>query len=63
MLVVELDGSQHYEKTGIVSDKIRTRVFNDLGITVLRFSNLEVNKSFYEVCSVIDEAVKAKMNE
>ena len=57
-LAVELDGSQHYENSGISHDEQRTKYLVSLGITVLRFSNTEVNKSFYEVCTVIDMTVK-----
>lgn len=60
-LIVELDGSQHYEGKGEDYDKKRTEYLEKLGLCVLRFSNLEVNKSFYEVCTVIDEAVKNRM--
>ena len=60
-LVVELDGSQHYEEKGADYDKKRTEYLEKLGLYVLRFSNLEVNESFYEVCTVIDEAVKNRL--
>lgn len=59
-LAVELDGSQHYENSGISHDEQRTKYLESLGITVLRFSNTEVNKSFYEVCTVIDMTVKGR---
>ncbi len=52
-MVIELDGSQHYEKEGIIVDKKRERFFSDLGIHVLRFSNLDVNRNFNEVCEEI----------
>ena len=57
-LAVELDGSQHYESESIVYDNQRTEYLRKLGITVLRFSNLEIDECFYEVCTVIDETVK-----
>jgi very-short-patch-repair endonuclease len=38
-LVVELDGSQHYQENVIQKDKIRDQYFKDEGFTVLRFSN------------------------
>lgn len=60
-LAVELDGSQHYEDNGVKNDEIRTKYLESLGLEVLRFSNLEVNESFYEVCTVIDQAVKNRM--
>ena len=60
-LVVEIDGSQHYENKGINYDSKRTDYLEELGLYVLRFSNLEINENFYEVCSVIDEAVKKRI--
>ena len=52
-LVIELDGSQHYEEKGIESDTTRDAFLNDLGIKVLRYSNLDVNKRFESVCQDI----------
>ena len=49
-LVIELDGSQHYEKDGIVDDAIRDKYLNELGIRVLRYSNLDINRDFDGVC-------------
>ena len=60
-LVVEIDGSQHYENKGINYDSKRTDYLEELGLYVLRFSNLEINERFYEVCTVIDEAVKKRV--
>ena len=51
--MIELDGSQHYEKDGIEKDSVRDRYFCDLGITVLRYSNLDVNRNFFGVCQDI----------
>ena len=51
--VIELDGSQHYEAEGINSDKKRDAFFNGLGISVLRYSNDDVNNNFYGVCEDI----------
>ena len=58
-LAVELDGSTHYTAKGKANDSQRTQKLNQLGVKILRFSNLEVDKSFYEVCSVIDNTVKS----
>ena len=52
-LVIELDGSQHYEEKGIFSDKVRDEFLNNLGLTVLRYSNLDVNRNFRSVCEDI----------
>ena len=52
-LIIELDGSQHYEYKGIISDRKRDAFFNKLGIRVLRYSNYEVNTNFDGVCEDI----------
>ena len=52
-LVIELDGSQHYEEKGIENDAKRDAFLNGLGIKVLRYSNLDVNQRFESVCEDI----------
>ena len=52
-IVIELDGSQHYEDSGIESDAKRDAFLNDLGIKVLRYSNLDINQRFESVCEDI----------
>ena len=49
-IVIELDGSQHYEDKGLQTDQKRDNYLNSLGITVLRYSNLDINKNFRGVC-------------
>ena len=58
-LVVELDGSQHYEEEGIQDDAVRTAYFKDLSIDVMRFSNLDVARNFEGVCLSIEQKVSA----
>ena len=52
-LVIELDGSQHYEAEGIISDKQRDEFLSGLGLTVLRYSNADINTNFRGVCEDI----------
>ncbi len=52
-LVVEVDGSQHYDLDGEQSDKVRDEYLNNLGISVLRYSNYDVNNHFEGVCQDI----------
>jgi len=52
-VVIELDGSQHYEDKEIENDKKRDKFLNNLGIKVLRYSNLDVNRRFESVCEDI----------
>ena len=57
-LIVELDGSQHYDPAGQAYDQQRTDYLNSLGYTVLRFSNTDVKNNLSGVCAVIDRTVK-----
>ena len=57
-LVVELDGSQHSTPEEIQYDQERTHFLKSQGLTVLRFSNLDVLRQFESVCAVIDKALK-----
>lgn len=52
-LVIELDGSQHYEEAGIASDKERDDYLSGLELRVLRYSNADVNHNFNGVCEDI----------
>ncbi len=54
-IVIELDGSQHYDNDGIYNDNLRDDYLNKLGITVLRYSNLDVDKNFNGVCEDIQK--------
>lgn len=52
-LVIELDGGQHYEEKGVEKDKERDAFLQALGLTVLRYSNLEILQNFQGVCEHI----------
>ena len=52
-LAVELDGSQHCEPAAVDYDRKRTAHLNALGITLVRYSNLEVRNNFEGVCQHI----------
>ena len=60
-LVVELDGSQHFEDEGAKKDAERTAYLFGYGITVLRIANNDVMKRFDGVCAYIDGAVRSKI--
>ena len=62
-LVIELDGSHHYEDDKIVKDAERTAFLESYGLTVLRIPNNEVNRNFQEVCQYIDMAVKQSLSQ
>ena len=52
-LVIELDGSQHYTEEGEISDANRDKVLSDMGIKVVRFTNLDINQRFIHCCEEI----------
>ena len=62
-LVIELDGSQHYAKDGILKDKIRTEKIEKRDLTVLRIPNGEINHNFEGVCRFINEFVKESLRQ
>ena len=57
-LIVELDGSQHYEEAEKQYDEKRTTYFHSQGIEVLRFSNLDVLREFDNVCTMIHTIIQ-----
>jgi very-short-patch-repair endonuclease len=52
-IAIELDGSQHFEKEGSEKDKERDAFLKSQGITVLRYSNYDLNRNFEAVCADI----------
>ena len=61
-LVIELDGSQHYTEEGLAYDEERTNVLNKYNLEVLRFSNLDIDRNFNGVCTIIDKKIEERMN-
>ena len=53
-VAIEVDGTQHYEDEGREKDKERDTYLNERGITVLRYSNRDVNMRFRDVCEDIE---------
>lgn len=52
-LVVEIDGTPHYEQNGKEADSERDACLNSIGPHVLRYSNRDINRSFDGVCADI----------
>ena len=57
-LIVELDGSQHYEEQGTADDAVRTAELESMGFRVIRFSNSDVLSNFRGVCETIEREIK-----
>ena len=62
-LIVELDGSQHYEGGNIESDAQRTAFLEGYGLKVVRIPNNEINQNFRGVCEYIDAAVRQSLSQ
>ena len=60
-LVIELDGSQHYDDGGAEKDAERTAFLEGYGLTAIRIPNNEVNRNFRGVCECIDTAVRQSL--
>ena len=56
-LVIELDGSQHFDEKATIKDNIRTEKIESRNLTVIRIPNICINKNFKEVCFYIDALV------
>ncbi|HET7588056.1 MAG TPA: DUF559 domain-containing protein [Gammaproteobacteria bacterium] len=60
-LVVELDGSQHFEAEGRAQDAKRTARLNAAGLRVLRFDDRQVLKETAAVLEVIRRVVVERL--
>ena len=52
-IAIELDGSQHFEPEAMAKDAARDKVLSNYGITVLRYTNIDIKKRFDGVASDI----------
>ena len=60
-LVIELDGSQHYDPQGLAYDAERSQFLTAHGLEVLRFSNSDVDRDFRGVCAQIDLIIQKRL--
>ena len=61
-LIIELDGSQHYDDENMKKDAVRTAFLESYGLRVIRIPNNEVSRNFRGVCESIDAAVKQSLS-
>ena len=60
-LVIEVDGSQHYEEPQKQKDVARDADLEGTGLKVLRYSNFDINHSFEAVCEDIMRHLKERV--
>ncbi|MGH7800206.1 MAG: endonuclease domain-containing protein [Thermodesulfobacteriota bacterium] len=58
-LVIEIDGGQHYSEVGVDTDRLRDKYITDLGLRVLRFTNLDVLQNIEGILEHINENLKS----
>ena len=61
-LVIEIDGAQHFTRSGKEYDLMRSGVLEQYGLEVLRFTNREIENQFISVCAQIDQIVNERIN-
>ena len=59
-LIIELDGSQHYNEKEQIKDQIRTENLEQRNLMVIRIPNNAVNQNFRGVCDHIDHIVRSR---
>ena len=59
-LVLEIDGSQHYEETGKQRDSTRDAYLESLGLKVVRYSNRDINLRFNAMCEQIHMLIQER---
>ena len=57
-LIIELDGSQHYEDENIRKDARRMEFLEAYGLRIIRVANNEITENFDGVCDYIDAVVR-----
>jgi len=62
-LIIELDGSQHYQENARRKDKVRDQYLKDEGFIVLRFSNTETIENIDGVLDMIWEILQKKKKD
>ena len=59
-LIVELDGSQHYDPCNQERDALRSAELERRGLRVIRIPNNEIHRNFDAVCEYIDHCVRCR---
>ena len=60
-LVIELDGSGHFQKQQEAYDKQRSIALSQMGIKTIRINNIDIDRHFKVVCETIDLAVRRSL--
>ena len=62
-LVIELDGSQHFEKEVREYDNKRTAFLEEYGLKIVRIPNSEINNNFEGICRYLNEQIEQSLSQ
>ena len=62
-MIIELDGSQHYEESKKRYDEIRDEFLKGYGLKIIRISNDEINKNFDGVCEHLEKEIQQSLSQ
>ena len=62
-LIIEIDGSQHYEEENKHNDEIRTEILEGYDLKVIRFTNRQIDTNFRGICEYIDAIVQESIKD
>lgn len=62
-IVIEIDGLQHTDPDELRKDQIRDEALGVWGITVLRYSNKDINTNFYSVINDIMDKLEITVDD
>ena len=61
-IIIELDGSQHFEETEQKYDTKRDEYLKEYGLKIIRIPNNEINQNFDGVCEYLDKEIKQSLH-
>ena len=56
-LVIEIDGSTHDDETGFIKDEKRQTIVEDLGLSFIRFNDIDVKVNMQNVLRTIENYI------
>ncbi|MBQ6877565.1 MAG: endonuclease domain-containing protein [Oscillospiraceae bacterium] len=62
-IVIELDGSQHFEKENRIYDEKRTEFLEQYGLKVIRIPNGEIKDNFEGICRYLDKQIEQSLSQ
>ena len=62
-IVIEIDGLQHTDPDEKLKDMVRDEKLGEWGITVLRYSNKDINANFYAVINDIMDKLEIDVDD